>query len=160
MELRGFELVSAASISALFAFFGIPAILVVGYLSDRTRSRRPILFGSTLTVMVISYLMISASLPLLPLLIAAMGVAVASWFVICLILPADIASQKSVGTVAGVVFSIGYFGGLFGPWIFGYLLDFTGGFESGLLALLLFAAIGLTLTVIMPLERKPKLASE
>lgn len=154
LEVKGFELASAASISALLPFFGTPAILVIGYLSDRTRSPKPILIGATGILIATSYLMMSAPSGLLPLLIAIMGVAVSSWFVICVILPTDIAPEGFVGTVAGIVFSTGYVGGLVGPWLLGYLLDLTGGTESGLLAWLAFATIGLALALAIPLGRR------
>ena len=156
LEVKGFDQISAANFAALLPFFGAAAILGVSYLSYKTRSRRPILVGSVGASVASVSLMLVAAPALLPLPIAAVGASLNVWWVICLILPADISPPESVGKVAGVVFSIGYAGGLIGPWLLGYLFDLTGRTETGLSAFLVLAAIGLVLAFMVPRDRRTK----
>ena len=53
-----------------------------------------------------------------------------SAWVICFVFPLDLARGRSVGLASGIVLSVGYAGGLVGPWVSGLILDITKSFTS------------------------------
>ena len=57
-----------------------------------------------------------------------------------LALPLELLPNEFAGIATGTVLSIGYVGGLLGPWLTGRIVDATGSFD---LALYLLAATGI-----------------
>ena len=47
-------------------------------------------------------------------------------FSILLALPIELAPREYVGTASGMILTIGYLGGLMGPWVAGHILEVTG----------------------------------
>ena len=47
-------------------------------------------------------------------------------FSILLALPVELAPREYVGTASGMMLTIGYLGGLIGPWVAGYIIEATG----------------------------------
>ena len=53
-----------------------------------------------------------------------------------LALPVELVPEESVGKASGMVLSIGYIGGLVGPWLAGYIVDVTGTLDLALVVLI------------------------
>jgi ACS family tartrate transporter-like MFS transporter len=60
-------------------------------------------------------------------------------------LPSGLLTQSGAAVAIGLINSVGNLGGLFGPWIFGYLKDATGNYALGLWFLVLCLLIAGTL---------------
>jgi sugar phosphate permease len=112
---------------------------VVTTLSDRTQDRRlyaalPILIcGGTLIAAGISYASNGLSMNMLLLTIA--GAALYGSQPVLWSIPADIVPARVVGTVMGIMNSIGVLGAFTGPYLVGYVRGITASFASGLIAM-------------------------
>jgi cyanate permease len=58
--------------------------------------------------------------------------------------------RNAVGTASGAILSIGYIGGLVGPWLTGKVVDATGNFDPALIGLAVIAALWVVLGFLMP----------
>ncbi|MBA7663249.1 hypothetical protein ES703_71288 [subsurface metagenome] len=66
---------------------------------------------------------------------AVVGVAVCTRFPMILALPVEMMPKEEVGTASGLVFSMGYTGGVIGTLTGGRILDITGSLDLSLLVL-------------------------
>ena len=71
-------------------------------------------------------------------------------FVMILTLLPEMVSVEAVGRASGMVISIGYIGGLVGPWLAGYILDITKALDLHLIILSGLSIIGVGLTFRIP----------
>jgi len=81
---------------------------------------------------------------------SALGIVLNASFVIVLTLPTELVESRLVGSVSGIILSIGYIGGVVGPWVSGYIRDLTGDFFHVLVILTLVAVVATFLTFLLP----------
>ena len=67
-----------------------------------------------------------------------------------LALPVEMVSKESVGMASGMMLSIGYIGGLIGPWMAGRILDTTGTLNLALIILIGVAAVWAVIAFLIP----------
>jgi cyanate permease len=75
-----------------------------------------------------------------------------------LALPVEIMPKESVGMASGIVLSVGYVGGLVGPWLAGYIMDATGTLDFALVVLIGTAMVWTFIAFLIPetgLRAKP-----
>ena len=113
-----------ASLLPLGFFFAGP---VTGWISDRLKDRRKIVFTLGLfsagSIAGINF----APLPYLPVCVILAGFSTMGVLTLTLALPAEIERfSSSIGTVIGLVSSLGNVGPLIMPVVFGWLIDLTG----------------------------------
>lgn len=125
----GIGIQDAAILESLVAVAGVPGIIIIPVASDRLKRRKPFLWVSGI-VSGVAALALTFSPPMLLYVLAIiLGITVIAIYVMCLILPVDLFPRDLVGTASGLVISLGYVGGLIGPFAAGYLADFTGSFS-------------------------------
>jgi cyanate permease len=117
-----------ASLLPLGFFFAGP---VVGWMSDRLKDRKKLVFilglFSAGSIAGINF----APLPYLPVCIFLVGFSTMGVLTLTLALPAEIARfSSSLGTVIGLVSSFGNMGPLIMPVVFGWLIDSTRTFQA------------------------------
>ena len=135
MMLKGATPDVAGYIASIPIWAGIPTVYFVPQIAYRLGLRKPFLWGPSLFLALASWLVISANLTMIWPLMALVGVANLTRWVILLALPVEIMSKQEVGTASGLVISIGALGGIIGPLIGGYILDLTGTLDLSLLVL-------------------------
>jgi MFS family permease len=79
------------------------------------------------------------------------GIANVTRFSTILALPMEIMSREEVGIASGLVFAIGYSGGIIGPLIGGRILDLTGNLGQSLIML-----IGVSIAAAVLASRLPE----
>jgi cyanate permease len=81
---------------------------------------------------------------------AFVGITVGGTFSMILALPVEMVPKESVGMASGMVLSIGYIGGLVGPWLAGYIVDVTGTLDLALVVLIGTAIVWACVTFLVP----------
>lgn len=104
----------------------IPTVLCVPWASDKIGLRRPFIFSAFILLALASLIAIYAPLSLGWLVVVLAGVSVGSQFAMLLTLPPALVKKEAVGRASGMILSVGYVGGLVGPFVGGYILDRTG----------------------------------
>ncbi len=128
-----------ASVLPLGFFLAGP---VVGLISDRFRNRMRTVFILGLLAAAAITGIHYAPFPLLLLCIFLAGFATIGVLAITLALPAEQAGLKdSIGTVVGLISSLGNIGPLVMPVIFGFLIDWTKGSQASILAVAALAGV-------------------
>jgi len=146
---KGWGHISAGAVTSVISFVEVPCILLVPYISHRT--------GRTKSIFVISFLIIALSLcaisirPTLSWVFAPiLGLTFGGTFVLLLAFPAQFSIQRTVGRSAGAIFSMGYIGGLLGPFSSGYLRDVTGNFSFMFMVMVGVSLIACALSLTFP----------
>jgi cyanate permease len=93
------------------------------------------------------------------LVVVVAGISVGSQFAMLLALPPELIPKEAVGRASGMILSVGYLGGLFGPYVAGYILDSTGTLTVHLLIQSGLAAISATLVTKLR-ENRPRTGPE
>jgi len=119
---------------------GFPVIFLMPWASYKVGLRKPFMWGSALLLALCSWAAIYMPIPLGWPLMALVGIATSGTFSMTLALPLELLPNEFAGIATGTVLSIGYVGGLLGPWLAGRIVDATGSFD---LALYLLAATGI-----------------
>ena len=83
------------------------------------------------------------------------GIATGGTFSMILALPVEMIPKKSIGMASGIVLSIGYTGGLVGPWLAGHIVDATGTLNLDLVILVGIAIVWTYVAFLVP-ETGPK----
>jgi CP family cyanate transporter-like MFS transporter len=136
---------SAAAASVPFAVFNcasLPAGLLVSYLSDRVRQRRPFVAAGALLILIGTVGLLLAPLQPAWLWAALVGGGIGSVFTMALALPTDLLDPRRAGPTVSLVFTVGYGVALVSPLLAGALRDALGSFT---LTLLPVGAIGLAM---------------
>jgi CP family cyanate transporter-like MFS transporter len=136
----------AALIASSRAWVGLPTIFLMPWVSYKVGLRKPFIWGSALLLAFASWSAIHISVPMGWPLMAVIGVTLSGTFPMILAFPLEMLPNQSVGTASGTVLSIGYIGGLLGPWLAGYVVDSSASLDSTLVVLgmiaILWALIG------------------
>jgi len=131
----------AALITSLAVFAEIPAILFIPVATDRLGLRKPFYLVSALAAAAIIYAFLHIPVSFSSILMVLLGITFATTFSLPLILVVDLVDTRFVGSATGIVLSIGYAGGIFGPWMGGYIIDVTGGFVLMLAMLIVLSLV-------------------
>jgi AAHS family 3-hydroxyphenylpropionic acid transporter len=140
----------AAIISSVMSWVSIPLTFIAPWASDKIGSRKLFLWPSFLLLSLALVSAIYASVPFYWVIVVMLGIAVGIQLPITLALPLDLLPSKSVGIASGMTMSIGYIGGLTGPWISGYILDITGSMNSTLVMLSILSLFSLFIALKLP----------
>jgi cyanate permease len=139
----------AALIASSRGWPGLFVIFLMPWFSYKVGLRKPFLWGSALLLVVTSLSAIYIPVPLGWPLMILVGIATSGTFSMILALPLELLPNESVGMASGTVLSIGYLGGLVGPWLAGRIVDSTGNFDLALIGLMgtaiMWAFIGFVL---------------
>ena len=119
----------AALIASSRGWPGLFVIFLMPWVSYKVGLRKPFLWGSALLLAVTSLSAIYIPVPLGWPLMILVGIATSGTFSMILALPLELLPNESVGMASGTVLSIGYLGGLVGPWLAGRIVDSTGKFR-------------------------------
>ena len=146
MMMKGAPPDLAALIASFRAWVSLPIIFLMPWASYRAGVRKPFIWGSALLLALASWSAIYLPVPLGWPLMAAISVGTGGTFPMILAFPLEMLPNRSVGTASGAVLSIGYIGGLLGPWLAGHVVDSTGSLDLALVflggAAILWAWIG------------------
>ena len=126
---------------------GFPVIFLMPWVSYKVGLRKPFMWGSALLLALASLAAMYAPVSWGWLLMALVGIATSGTFSMTLALPLELLPNELAGIATGTVLSIGYVGGLLGPWLAGRIVDATASFDIVLLLLsatgILWAIVGL-----------------
>jgi cyanate permease len=150
MIAKGASPTLAALMTSFIPWLSIPFTFAAPWASDKIGSRKLFLWPSFILYFLASLGAIYAPLPLGWAIVAAVGIAAGVAFPIVFVLLPDLVPTEGIGRASGMVLSIGFIGGLVGPWVAGYILDNTGNLNLNLIVLASLAAIGTYLTLRLP----------
>jgi len=141
---RGASPESAAFILAILQWAHIPTMFLVPWAAEKVGLKKPFLWGSAIGTALVAwggmYIPVSLGWVLMVVLAPVIGT-----FPLLLAYPVELVPRESVGTASGMMLSIGYIGGLVGPWLAGYIVDITGTFNTTLIVLI---GVGVAMAVI------------
>ncbi|HUJ89119.1 MAG TPA: MFS transporter [Syntrophorhabdales bacterium] len=136
----------AALIASCRGWAGFPVIFLMPWASYKVGLRKPFMWGSALLLAFVSWIAIYIPVPFGWPLMVLVGIATSGTFAMTLALPLELLPNEYAGMASGTVLSIGYVGGLVGPWLAGRIVDVTGSFDLALYMLtgtaIIWALIG------------------
>jgi cyanate permease len=135
MVLKGSTPEFASAITSIRGWAGLPAMFLIPFVSYKIGLRKPFFWGSGLLLAFTALWAIYVSSSWGWLLMVFVGVLVSGSFSMILALPAELSGGRSVGSATGMILSIGFVGGLIGPWLAGYLFDISGTLDWTLIGL-------------------------
>ena len=149
----------AAFIASSRCWASLPAMFLMPWASHKLGLRKPFMWGSALLLMVATWITLYMPVQWGWALMAVVGVTTSGTFAMILALPIEMLPRNAVGTASGAILSIGYIGGLVGPWLTGKVVDATGTFDLALVGLVVIAALWAVVGFLMPeAGRKPQRA--
>lgn len=150
MMVKGASQELAALITSAITWAALPIVFLAPWASDKLGLRKLFLWASFAILIFTLLGIIYAPLSLGWLLTVFFGIATGVQFSIILVLAAELVPPEGVGRASGMILSIGYIGGLIGPWLAGYIMDITGNLNVSFIVLLGIAAIATCLSFILP----------
>jgi len=151
---RHFTQRDAASVLSLVLAFSIAGRLLIGWLADRFSKKY---------VMLLTYLLVAAGIPLLFLgttrLIlcvsgAIFGIGLGGDYMIIPLMTAEIFGIEILGRLLGVILTAGGIADAAAPWLIGRLRDATGSYSEGCLVLVGMALLGGIAVLGLPARRR------
>ncbi len=140
----------AAFIASMRGWAGLPMIFLMPWASYKVGLRKPFLWGSGILLVFASwvalYVPVSWGWPLM----AIVGIATSGTFSMLLALPLELLPNEYAGTASGTVLSLGYLGGLVGPWVAGRIVDATTNLDMALLLLMGMAVVWVVIGLLIP----------
>ena len=140
----------AAFIASSRCWASLPAMFLMPWASHKLGLRKPFMWGSALLLMVATWITLYMPYQWGWALMAVVGIATSGTFAMLLALPIEMLPRNAVGTASGAILSIGYIGGLVGPWLTGKVVDATGNFDRAFIGLAVIAALWMVLGFLMP----------
>jgi cyanate permease len=150
MIMKGAPPDLAALIASVRGWVSLPIIFLMPWISFKVGLRKPFIWGSTLVLAFASLSAIYVPLPLGWLLMVIVGISTGGTFPMILALPVEIMPKESIGMASGMILSIGYLGGLIGPWLAGHIVDATGTLDIALVVLIGIAMIWTYIALLIP----------
>ena len=145
---RGIDEVTAASLVGIIGGASIGGRLGFGALGDRFS--RIHLYQSSFMIVALSFLvwLFSAhSFMLLVAYAALLGAGYGGFIALSPAIAAEIFGLLGLGTILGAIYTAAGIGGLLGPTLAGWLIDKSGGYNSAIIAAMLFALSGFILLI-------------
>ena len=112
--------------------------------------RKPFIWASAIVLAFASWSAIHIPVPLGWPLMVFVGITTGGPFPMLLALPVELMPKESVGMASGIVLSLGYAGGLLGPWHAGHIVDATGTLDLALVVLIGGAIIWACVAFLVP----------
>jgi CP family cyanate transporter-like MFS transporter len=150
MMAKGATPALAALMASVMSWVSIPLNFAAPWASDRTGSRKVFLWPSFVLFVLALVGAIYAPLSLGWAVVVVIGLAAGAQFPIIMAFLPDLVPVEGIGRASGMVMSIGYVGGLVGPWLGGYILDITGTLNLNLFILAGLSAVGAYLALRLP----------
>ena len=151
---RQFTQSEAARVLSLVLSFSIVGRLLMGWLADRFSKRY---------VMLLTYLLVAAGIPLLFLgrtslaiyaSAAVFGVGLGGDYMIIPLMTAEIFGMQILGRLLGVILTAGGIAEAVSPWLTGRLRDVTGNYSESCFVLVAIALLGAAAVLGLPEQRK------
>lgn len=151
---RHFTQRDAASVLSLVLAFSIAGRLLIGWLADRFSKKY---------VMLLTYLLVAAGIPLLFLGTtrltlcvsgAIFGIGLGGDYMIIPLMTAEIFGIEILGRLLGVILTAGGIADAAAPWLIGRLRDATGSYSEGCLLLVGMALLGGLAVLGLPARRR------
>jgi len=151
---RHFAQSDAAAILSLVLGFSIAGRLLMGWLADHFSKKY---------VMLLTYLLVAAGIPLLFLgtnrqllwiSAAVFGIGLGGDYMIIPLITADMFGVEILGRLLGVLLTAGGIADAVAPWAVGHLRDVTGSYRIAALALVGIALIGSLAVLALPQRRR------
>jgi MFS family permease len=156
----GFTLQQAGNAQSAMFLASIVGKFLFGFLSDRFKATRVMLFGAAL-MFASTLVLLNLSAETVLLFAIPFGLTYGGIFVLLQLLVADYFGLKNLGTILGAVTVIETIGGAAGTRITGMIADANGGdYSKGFMLLILTTGISLLLIMVLNFLVKPKLATE
>jgi MFS family permease len=152
---RHFTQRDAASVLSLVLAFSIAGRLLMGWLADRFSKKY---------VMLLTYLLVAAGIPLLflgttrPMLYvsaAIFGVGLGGDYMVIPLMTAEIFGIEILGRLLGVILTVGGIAEAAAPWLIGRLRDATGSYRESCFVLVGIALLGGLAVLALPGRRRP-----
>ena len=150
MMAKGAPPALAALMASVMPWVSIPLTFIAPWASDRVGSRKLFLWPTFVLFALALVGAIYTPLSLGWAIVVLVGLAAGAQFPIILSLIPDLVPAEGIGRASGMVMSIGYIGGLVGPWLGGYILDITGNLNLNLVVLAVLSAVGAYLAIRLP----------
>jgi cyanate permease len=150
MMAKGATPALAALMASMMSWVSIPFNFAAPWASDRFGSRRLFLWPSLVLYVLAMVGAIYAPLSLGWAVVVVIGLAAGTQFPLIMAFPPDLVPVEGIGRASGMVMSIGYVGGLVGPWLGGYILDITGTLNLNLVILAGLSVVGVYLALRLP----------
>ena len=149
-KLSGYSALTVTLLSAIPFLLAYPAVMFVGWNSDRTKERRV----HTAICMFVAGLGLAISMGTDSIVIGMTGFTIAAMGIMARMapfwaMPSTILSGAAAAAVVGSINCIGNLGGFLGPYIVGYLTDRTHSYKAGMGFLVGAAFIGGALTLLL-----------
>ncbi len=155
----GFTLQQAGNAQSAMFLASIVGKFLFGFLSDRFKATRVMLFGAAL-MFASTLVLLNLSAETVLLFAIPFGLTYGGIFVLLQLLVADYFGLKNLGTILGAVTVIETIGGAAGTRITGMIADANGGdYSKGFTLLILTTGISLLLIMVLNFLVKPKLAT-
>ncbi len=129
---------------------GFPVIFLMPWASYTVGLRKPFMWGSALLLALCSWAAMYIPVPLGWPLMVLVGIATSGTFSMTLALPLELLPNEYAGIASGAVLSIGYVGGLVGPWLAGRIVDATGSFDLALVLLAVTGVLWMVVALLIP----------
>lgn len=151
---RHFTQRDAAGVLSLVLAFSIAGRLLIGWLADRFSKKY---------VMLLTYLLVAAGIPLLFLgttrltlwvSAAIFGIGLGGDYMIIPLMTAEIFGIEILGRLLGVILTAGGIADAAAPWLIGRLRDATGSYSEGCLVLVGMALLGGLAVMGLPARRR------
>ena len=151
---RHFTQRDAAGVLSLVLAFSIAGRLLIGWLADRFSKKY---------VMLLTYLLVAAGIPLLFLGTtrltlcvsgAIFGIGLGGDYMIIPLMTAEIFGMEILGRLLGVILTAGGIADAAAPWLIGRLRDATGSYSEGCLVLVGMALLGGLAVLGLPARRR------
>jgi CP family cyanate transporter-like MFS transporter len=136
-------------IGSLLLYAAIPANFLLPILSDSIGRRKPIVWIGAIINGGAFVLLAPSSVLLLPVLVSTLGVTLVCFFTMIFIVAPEAFEYNALGRAMGFIVSVGFAGGVVGPYTAGLIRDLTGSFanlfiiEAALSLIVAFLAFGL-----------------
>ena len=140
----------AALIASAVQWPMFPIVFLVPWVSYKLGLRKPFFWASAIIMVFVSWGAIYVSVPFSWPLMVVIGIALGGIFPMLLATPVEMVPKESVGMASGMMLSIGYIGGLVGPWVAGYILDTTGTLDLALIVLIGVAVAWAIIAFLIP----------
>jgi CP family cyanate transporter-like MFS transporter len=155
MIMKGAPPDLAAFIASVRGWISLPMIFLMPWASYKVGLRKPFIWTSAVLLAFASLSAIYIPVSLGWLLMVGVGIATSGTFSMILALPVEMMPKESVGMASGIVLSIGYIGGLVGPWLAGHIVDATGTLDLDLVILIGISIVWTYIAFLVP-ETGPK----
>ncbi|MFQ5763194.1 MAG: CynX/NimT family MFS transporter, partial [Candidatus Bathyarchaeia archaeon] len=149
-QAKGLLPTQAAFTVSVLGLVSIPAILLIPFCSDRIGLRKPFLWVSGLASAAAAYGLVFSPTILDAVFMGILGATVAALFMIPLFLSIDLVEPRMVGSATGMIVSVGYLGGVVGPWTMGLITDIAGGFGHIPITLIIASIVAALIALAMP----------